>query len=213
MKDFIIMLAFAGGLTYLLIPIIIAIKGAIQSTKTVKIRNHRSGKNIKSSLTAIVFLLVSISTGIVSFEVGLNPYLRVINILATITFAILAISMIISLIYLNWNIRKQENKALDFETVDDNYFTYSNAESFTEDYFCIEKRNEDSNNEKAHEKTSLSQDITFKKLVTLCYKSNEVKEHFYLYKSLNLEKLKKATQDVNLLNTEEAKSFISLKKG
>ena len=73
--------------------------------------------------------------------------------------------------------------------------------------------NEDSNNEKAHEKTSLSQDITFKKLVTLCYKSNEVKEHFYLYKSLNLEKLKKATQDVNLLNTEEAKSFISLKKG
>lgn len=110
MNDFIIMLAFAGALTYLLIPIFIAIKGTKKSIKNIGNKDNTKGANISVSIQAIVFLLVAISTGIISFEAGLNPYLRAINILATITFAMLTISSIISLISMNLYLRKQKSK-------------------------------------------------------------------------------------------------------
>lgn len=121
MNDFIIMLAFAGALTYLLIPIFIAIKGTRKSIKNIGNKDNTKGANISVSIQAIVFLLVAISTGIISFEAGLNPYLRAINILATITFAMLTISSTISLISMNLYLRKQKSKVPEWHFLNFEY--------------------------------------------------------------------------------------------
>ena len=121
MNDFIIMLAFAGALTYLLIPIFIAIKGTRKSIKNIGNKDNTKGANISVSIQAIVFLLVAISTGIISFEAGLNPYLRAINILATITFAMLTISSIISLISMNLYLSKQKSKVPEWHFLNFEY--------------------------------------------------------------------------------------------